>query len=276
MKKHFYHIVARSNYGLVPFISRDHCIWVWNELSRHYAGLSAAVLMPNHLHLIVNASNIQNELKNLQSILTRFNRIFYPDQLLWEPIPTPELIPDRFHLQRQIRYVHLNPCRKKLINDPLKWEFSTHRDWLGLSYPPLVGKEIITTIFPTYSRTKFHSYVSSDPSCAVEGTALPPSIEHNKESQVRLAETPLSLILKSVLISQHAPKLDLSKRGPVRTIALHLASEAKDLYPTLLAREMGLAKQTVYNALKKQRNQDAITSAKRVLSDSRLYNMPIE
>jgi hypothetical protein len=81
-----------------------------------------------------------------------------------DPLPAAEVVtPDK--VGRVVRYVHLNPCRAQLCADPLAWPFSTHRDATGFAWPPAVP--------PRHDRRRFHRYVSSDPSAAVDGTDLP-------------------------------------------------------------------------------------------------------
>src|SRR5208283_2925907 len=85
-------------------------------------------------------------------------------------------IPDFHHLKRQIRYVHLNPCRSRLVRDPMEWEWSTHRDVLGAVGEAWVDLPQLHRIWGARDdefRRIFHAYVSGDPSALVEGTPLP-------------------------------------------------------------------------------------------------------
>lgn len=264
------HIVARSLHGFEPFKLRNQSVWIWNKIAKNFPNIYAAVLMPNHLHLIVKTDSTSRERLKISGIASRFSRVFYSTQKIWEPVPEPEIIPDRFHLQRQIRYVHLNPCRKKLVDDPLKWEFSTHRDWLGLSYSPLVRDDIRKSVFQTFNIARFHSYVSSDPSCKVDGTPLPSSLTKTTPIEVNHRTASLNCIFKSVLISQHQTTEALKNRSLARVTAIHIAAESKEFYPTLLAKELGCARQSIYKILKRPKNLMAINAAKHILSDQRL------
>lgn len=79
-------------------------------------------------------------------------------------------------LARQVRYIVLNPCRDGLASCPLAWRWSTHRDLVGAVVDPWVTPQRLAAVFerdPTHFVTRFHRYVSADPSTRVEGTALP-------------------------------------------------------------------------------------------------------
>ncbi len=69
--------------------------------------------------------------------------------------PTP-LIPDAKHLLRQVRYVHLNPCRGGLVQDPLCWRMARCLQYRGRNFAEW-----------------FHGYVSGDPHTSVAGTPFP-------------------------------------------------------------------------------------------------------
>ena len=237
MSKQFIHIVARSFYPHEPFKNRTQCIWMWQILQKVYPNTVAAILMPNHLHLLTVTEQPKEECRRLSRVIGHFTRIFCPNNNIWQPVGAPELIPDRLYLQRTIRYIHLNPCRKKIIDDPLKWEFSTHRDWLGLSYPSWISDAKQKSIFRPFSPESFHSYVSSDPSCSVKGTPLPLALYHNKNSKqnqtlhLDYSEIPLKWIFRSALIAQHAHVSALSRKGIVRTVAVQSALESELFYP---------------------------------------------
>lgn len=47
---------------------------------------------------------------------------------LVRPLPPAEAVPEGPKRRRSVRYVHLNPCRARLVADPLAWPLSTHRD----------------------------------------------------------------------------------------------------------------------------------------------------
>jgi hypothetical protein len=44
-------------------------------------------------------------------------------------------------LARQVRYIVLNPCRDRIVGDPLSWMWSTQRDVMGATVQPWVTRD---------------------------------------------------------------------------------------------------------------------------------------
>ncbi len=210
-----YHLVARATAWHRPFALRPSCQATWRNLTMIFPNAIAAVLMPNHLHLLLWRKDVEEN-----------DAVFRLKHLLpgkhWEPLPSPAPIPDPHHLKRQIRYVHLNPCRKKYCGDPLLWEWSTHRDYVGSiahSWPrgwenlPLIG----IGNGPAAVR-EFHRYVSSDPTTNISGTPLP---EQNKEPPAALR---IDAVVKAAEIICRTPSGQFMQKGRYRARLMRLLS----------------------------------------------------
>jgi REP element-mobilizing transposase RayT len=168
-----YHVVARSQFGHPVFKNHAVAISLWSKLSSTFDHISAACLMPNHVHVLVKALNADQLRIQFKEVLRGIQISNRMGSSVFEPVPMPILIPDAKHLFRQVRYVHLNPCRAGLVKDPLSWMFSTHRDALGLSIYPLPGVSTMMKdlgFIGAKGLTRFHEIVSADPTCSVEGT----------------------------------------------------------------------------------------------------------
>jgi hypothetical protein len=121
--------------------------------------------MPDHIHLILPDAP-GKRLGRAMSAYAQWRNAYRGERgPVWTPHPPPDRLADEKHLRRTIRYVHLNPPRAKLVEDPLAWAWSTHRDRVGFAFPRVGALE------PDPNR--FHRSVSGDPSVAVEGTDLP-------------------------------------------------------------------------------------------------------
>lgn len=159
------HIVLRARDGSLLFHTWGEAAELWSRLVSAFPGVLAMVLMPDHVHLVL-ASNQNQRLAQVASGYARWrNHRRGESGPVFAPRPEAVEIPDALHLQRTIRYIHLNPCRAGLVDDPLEWPFSTHRDAVGLAWPPVRRIE--------RDPVRFHSYVSGDPTVSVEGTSLP-------------------------------------------------------------------------------------------------------
>lgn len=133
------HLVARAAHGARPLRTRAACADLWSRLGVRF-DVVACALMPDHVHLFACVERA-GALRSFAQILASFRARMAcgPDRDVfeWEPLPQPQAVrSDPRHIARTIRYVHLNPVRDALCDDPLQWEWSTHRDWMGAVSPP--------------------------------------------------------------------------------------------------------------------------------------------
>jgi hypothetical protein len=155
-------------------------------------------------------------MQNLATEVRAWTQRFHSNTKIWAKVPEPILIPDRHHLLRQIRYVHLNPCRAGLAPDPLSWEWSTHRDFTGCVINPWPSITRLATELKVDRHrfgNWFHAYASKDPSVAIAGT---PPIREYKKGEPLLAAT--AHVWKASAVSLRASAK--IQRGPVRSLAI--------------------------------------------------------
>ena len=151
--------------------------------------------MPNHLHLLLDATDPERERTRLAHVL---GSVFRGEgRGTWKPMPPPERITQGLHLWRQIRYVHLNPCRAELVKDPLEWPWSTHRGVVGAEVDPWVSARDLAAALGEQThgfRERLHAYVSGDPSVQVAGTPFPTLAPAR-----RIAAVPLDVVRRAAL-----------------------------------------------------------------------------
>lgn len=165
------HLVARAAAGARPFEQRRACADLWAHLARSF-DMVACVLMPNHVHVLAQLER-DVATRAFARVLAAFRlrtrtRVTAPVEFEWEPIPRPEKVQrDKRHIARTVRYIHLNPTRDGLCDDPVEWEWSTHRDWLGAVARPCVDRSRWARAMgrrPSSCPEWLHEYVSSDAS----------------------------------------------------------------------------------------------------------------
>lgn len=157
------HVTARSVAGLL-FHDFTEALALWRRLVAAFPEAPALCLMPNHPHVIAAAEGARERMSGVMSGYARWRgHRRGQDAHCWQPQPAVELLPDADHLRRSIRYVLLNPCRGGLVDDPLAWPLSTHRDLVGLGDPRLRVR----------NPEQHHAYVSADPTVSLTGTELP-------------------------------------------------------------------------------------------------------
>ncbi len=212
------HWVARASTPFQPFEEFEPACWFWKKLENAFPEMVSGVLMPNHLHLIlpqkVDASRRLAGLLAAMSVRCGQTR-------LWQTMPIPKEIPDTSHLRRQIRYLALNPCRKKLCKDPLEWYWSTYREVMGASIGSIQSKEKLVGVLKESSKTfqvRFHDYVSGDPSVSVTGTPFPKPAMIKKFPDQSIGE-----ILSAASAALRVMPSQVRERGPLRHLFVHLA-----------------------------------------------------
>src|SRR5262245_41196518 len=123
------HLTARVSSGGRPFRQHEAAQRFWRKLRDLFPDAIAAALMPDHVHLLLETADPAGARKSLACFLGAFSRHHAPG-VHWS-VAEPKLIPNLDHLRRQVRYVHLNPCRARHVDDPLRWLYSTHRGVIG-------------------------------------------------------------------------------------------------------------------------------------------------
>lgn len=184
-------------------------------------------LMPNHIHL-----QHPRELPGLAQALAGYSRWLNTQQgqsgSLLAPLPAPTWAEGAQKVRRDARYIHLTPCRARMVADPLSWPWSTYRDVVGLSLSPIAAK--------ANDVERLHSYVSADPNVNTQGTLLP--IDNG-------CCTPWEL-QAAVSELMRVPLTLLSMRGPARTLWLQCMRATSDKSTAALARELRVGRATLY------------------------------
>ena len=258
-----YHCVARAQFPHTPFSDRSTCQRTWARLQRAFPRCIGAVLMPNHLHLLLwHEDSI--DLRVLQLKLRRC----LPGNC-WDPVPSPKPIDDVHHLQRQLRYVHLNPNRKNLVRDPLAWEWSTHLDYSeGCAKPWPSCQETLLKL--GYGRGRdaihaFHRYVSSDPSAQTHGT--PPL-----HSPLQADLINLGAAIRAAEIIYRAPKGAFLKKGKARARLAQVLWRALGVQQMRVAKALNMSAAAISNAkpiIDRAHLQSEASALLRILSDHR-------
>lgn len=258
------HWVARACTPFQPFLEFENACWFWKKFENGFPERVMAILMPNHLHLIL-PEKVKDPSRRIYGLLgamsSRLNT-----RTLWQPVPEPQLIPDRSHLRRQVRYVALNPCRKKLCRDPLEWYWSAYRDVVGA-----IAESSLNSLAKTLGdkekdfKVRFHSYVSGDPSVSVIGTSFP----QKAESSPDLAQYAIGEILAASAAALRVGTSEIQQRHGLRKLFIHLADQQGWCHTADLAKVCKITQQAVRRILK-QSCPPGIAAAELCLGDRRL------
>ncbi|HOU93383.1 MAG TPA: hypothetical protein PLU22_20160 [Polyangiaceae bacterium] len=170
----FLHLVARAREGARPLAAPRHAWRLWRRLRAAFPSVTAAALMPDHLHLLLPANANPPLLPVLRGVLGGATRQL-GGAARWT-IAEPAPVADTRHLRRTVRYLHLNAPRAGLVADPLAWPWSTHRGALGAEADPWVPAGALAAALGRPARgfgEWLHGYVSGDPDVDLSGTPPP-------------------------------------------------------------------------------------------------------
>ncbi|MFA6004436.1 MAG: transposase [Elusimicrobiota bacterium] len=157
-----YHAIARGNARQRLFFIPEDWDYFMDSLARlkRTAGfrLFAYCLMPNHIHLLIQA--LAAALPDIVGpLLSRYARYINKRRrrsghVFQDRFRSP-LCRDEAHLMRLTRYIHLNPVRANLINDPADWKYSSYREYLGADTMGLVETEpVLKLLSPDLSTAR--------------------------------------------------------------------------------------------------------------------------
>ncbi len=231
----------------------------WREAQALWAGLlalgppRALVIMPDHVHLVTRGLTWESWFGFLRGYACwRNHHRDEPGRIVWLPGSPPEPISDSKHLQRTIRYVALNPCRDRLVGDPLAWPFSGHRDAGGLAIPGVLP----TARDPVWH----HGYVSGDPSVAVDGTDLPFGFQGIRAASPEQVTAAVSALTRTTIDQ-------LRQRSPARTLWMQSLVACTPLSKRAVAQVVGVSHTTI-NRLEPAPNAVA-QCVERIIGDER-------
>ena len=111
--------------------STDLFLSCWNRIE-----LIAWVVLPDHFHAIVSVGD-----KSISEIMhifkVRYSRRFrdmYSPGRVWQNRFWDHMIRDQVDMNRHLDYVHYNPVKHGLVNQPSNWELSSFHDYNTSGY----------------------------------------------------------------------------------------------------------------------------------------------
>jgi putative transposase len=161
------HYLTFSCFRRQPFLTRPRAQqWLLESLGRalerHDLHLWAWVFMPEHVHLVIHpqaprysiAAILQSIKQPVSQRIVAYVRRTAPDFLdrMYDAHPGGRSayrfwqrgggydrnLYSAAEIHEKIGYIHRNPVRRKLVQRPEDWEFSSARDYLELRSPPLL------------------------------------------------------------------------------------------------------------------------------------------
>jgi len=141
---HVYSRVARGEFAFHdPYEAEEFVETVRHVGDLHNWRVLAWCLMGNHYHLVVKTGTIPlwRSMQRLQSIVAReFNRRRRYLGRLWQSRYRARIIDSNDYLRQVVSYVHLNPVAACIVEDPVDYRYSGHRELMGFCKPLVVDR----------------------------------------------------------------------------------------------------------------------------------------
>jgi putative transposase len=137
--ENFYHIYNRGNNRQTIFFERDNYVYFLRLVKEHLitnvVDIVAYCLMPNHYHFLVYLKDetLSDAMKSLSLSYTKaINKRFNRSGVLFQGRFQSIHVAQTDYLIHLSRYIHLNPVKAGLVQQPGEWEFSSYLEYAGL------------------------------------------------------------------------------------------------------------------------------------------------
>jgi putative transposase len=135
--EHHLYFVTTSTHNHKPFPYQPESLAsIQNTLFRtcidKRIGLCAFVVMPTHLHLIANSETGSPGISRfMHSLKGRIREDFQGKGKFWQDRFDDVGIYSRKQFKIKLNYIHYNPVRAGLVDDPVLWPYSSYSDWMN-------------------------------------------------------------------------------------------------------------------------------------------------
>ncbi|MFZ3589037.1 REP-associated tyrosine transposase [Bacillus sp. DJP31] len=153
-----YHITSRGNRKSVIFNDQSDyqkyltCVAeTRNEIPFHLHGYC---LMPNHLHLLLETESIhiQRIMWSFQtSYANYFNKKYNLEGHVFQGRYGSKMIDSQKYFVDANRYIHLNPVKAELVENPSEYEWGSYQYYVNGNPPPYLNTTKTISLFPSLS-----------------------------------------------------------------------------------------------------------------------------
>ena len=162
----YYHIYNRgAGRSLIFFTpaNYEYCLRLIKHYSVHYSvAFIAYCLMPNHYHFLLRQDSDWPLSKFIGVLFNAYAQAVNQQQArhgsLFEGRFRHRRVDREEYLTQLCRYIHLNPVKAQLVQQPEHWPYSNYRDWIGLRAGALIDQSFVQAHFQ--SSEDYHRFVT--------------------------------------------------------------------------------------------------------------------
>ncbi len=159
---YLYHVITRGNNRQEIFLHHKDFLKYLNYLriykKQYEFLLYCYCLMSNHVHLLLRPTHKERLAKIMQTLNTAytmyFNRKYSRCGHLFQGRYNSIIVEEDPHLLELIRYIHQNPVRAKIVEEEIKYPYSSYRFYFGKDRDGLIDKEEILSLFGKRKKTQ--------------------------------------------------------------------------------------------------------------------------
>ena len=197
-------------------------------------------VMSNHFHLVVRTSSVPlwRGMHGIQNRFSRgFNRRLGRTGSLWQGRYKAKYVEDQSYLGRLVLYVHLNPVKAGMVEDPVEYPFAGHREVKKRFRSPLVDIDEMLVCFGETSKAARKNYLRAirigvDPDAPeIESTWHPFDFSNDAPLQVNADALHVDVLGRSTDLERPTLKAEdfITKVCELAGVDFgHLASRARD------------------------------------------------
>jgi len=145
-----YHVLIRGNGGDDIFFNKEDqtrfLLLLQEGTERFDYRLLTFCLMTNHIHLVIQVSDIPLS-KIVQNVSFRYTKFINKKKKrtghLFQGRYKAILVDGDSYLLELVRYIHNNPVRAGLVNDPVDYPWSSHCAYLGKNDIPFLTTDLV-------------------------------------------------------------------------------------------------------------------------------------
>lgn len=211
----FYHVTLRGNSRKRIFFDDDDrvkfCLLMQEGVERFGHRVHAFCLMNNHVHILVQAGEkpIGKAMQNLAFRYSRkLNKKFKTTGHRFQGRYYSGIIDTDAYLHEAIKYIHLNPVRANMIDEPSKYYWSSHCHYLYQADIPWVERDFALQMFNndlTKAVSAYDSFMETAQSEEIASKIASTSHEYiigdDKFIENTLRKTKENIFLKSISIA---------------------------------------------------------------------------